>query len=410
VLDAKQAPAPVRAGAGERRQHIVGLDLVRLLIVAFVVGVHTLSVGGGTVTALLGAFITVFHTSRELFFLLTAFVLTYNYGQRSQIRWLSFWRKRYSLVLPAYLAWSLIYFFADDETLDPISGAILAFWRDLLTGSARYQLYFLLVTMQVYLAFPLLRWLLLKTTGHHLALFLAACSYQLALTVAIQEHAVTTGVLGAWLQNPSALLPSYLLYIIAGGIAAWHFEEFVAFTRRHLTAARLAFGVGVGVGVGAYFAQIIIGGQDPAVASAVFQPVVVVESLAFGWALFATGIGWADAGQRHRRLISAGADSSFGIFLAHPLVLQGVVTLAGVTGALTAIREAPSALELAALLGVGVPLIYSASGVLAFLARRTPLSLALTGRRRAARPRSPSERGLRYRPGHRSSSATPSTP
>jgi len=39
-------------------------------------------VSGGTVTGPLGAFVPVFHTSGELFFLLTAFVLTYNYGQR----------------------------------------------------------------------------------------------------------------------------------------------------------------------------------------------------------------------------------------------------------------------------------------------------------------------------------------
>jgi hypothetical protein len=243
------------------------------------------------------------------------------------------------------------------------------------------------VTMQVYLAFPLLRWLLRTTAGHHLALFLAACGYQLALTIAIQQDAVTTGVIGAWLRSPSSVVLSYLLYVIAGGIAAWHFDRFVAVTRRHLTAARLAFVVGVGAGLGAYFAQIFLGGQSPAAASAVFQPVVVVESLAFGWALFAVGIHWADAGQRHRRLVSSGADSSFGIFLAHPLVLQGVLALAGATGVLAAVRDAPSALELAALLGVAVPLVYGVSGALVFLARRTPLSLALTGRPRTVRPR-----------------------
>jgi hypothetical protein len=239
--------------------------------------------------------------------------------------------------------------------------------------------------MQVYLAFPLLRWLLRTTAGHHLALFLVACGYQLALTIAIQQQAVTTGLIGAWLRNPSSVVLSYLLYVIAGGIAAWHFDRFVAFTRRHLTAARLAFVVGVGAGLGAYFAQILLGGQSPAAASAVFQPVVVMESLAFGWALFALGIRWADAGQRHRRLVLAGADSSFGIFLAHPLVLQGVLALAGTTGVLAAVRDAPSALELAALLGIAVPLVYGVSGALVFLARRTPLSLALTGRPRTAR-------------------------
>jgi peptidoglycan/LPS O-acetylase OafA/YrhL len=359
---------------------------MRLLIVAFVVGVHTLANGAGAATVLLGAFVTVFHTSRELFFLLTAFVLTYNYGPRPHIGWPGFWRRRYRLVLPAYLAWSLIYFLADHQRLDPVSGALLAFGHDLLTAGARYQLYFLLVTMQVYLAFPVLRWLLRRTAGHHRALFLTACAYQLALTVAIQQHLVTTGIVGAWLRHPDAMLPSYLLYVVAGGIAAWHFDRLAAFTRRHRTATRLALVAGAAAGLGAYFAELTVAGLGPGGASAVFQPAVVVESLAFGWALFAVGLRWAGTGARHRRLISAGADSSFGIFLAHPLVLQGALALAGATGVLAAVQHAPAALELAVLLGAGVPLIYGMSGALVFAARRTPLSLALTGRRRTTFP------------------------
>jgi peptidoglycan/LPS O-acetylase OafA/YrhL len=125
----------VKAGEGESRSrpHIAAFDLVRLLVVGLVVGVHTVSIGGGAVTPLLGAFITVFHMSRELFFLLTAFVLTYNYGRRPRIRWLAFWRRRYRLVIPAYVAWTLVYFLADGNQLD----ALGVLWRDLLAGSAR---------------------------------------------------------------------------------------------------------------------------------------------------------------------------------------------------------------------------------------------------------------------------------
>ncbi len=407
----RAAPLPAGADTERPRPHILAFDLIRVLIVAFVVGVHTLAIGGGKITFALGAVVTVFHTSRELFFLLTAFVLTYNYGRRRQVRWVAFWRRRYRLVLPAYAAWSLVYFVADGERLDPISSAIVAFGHDLLTADARYQLYFLLVTMQVYLAFPLLRWLLQKTARHHLALFLAACAYELAVTFAIQHHLVTTGLIGAWLRNPDPLLPSYLLYVIAGAIGAWHFDSFVAFTRRHAAAAGVALLAGVGVGVGSYLAEIAIGGQDPAAASAVFQPAIVVESLAFGWALFAAGLRWVGAGARHRRLISIGADSSFGIFLAHPLVLQGAVALAGATGVLAAVRSAPGALELAALLGVGLPLIYGVSGLLVFLARRTPLSLVLTGRQRegsAAQPASKAAAGTSCLP--RPATSRPATP
>jgi peptidoglycan/LPS O-acetylase OafA/YrhL len=377
---------PGGAGRGRSRPHIIAFDLIRVLIIAFVVGVHTLAIGGGKVTLVLGAFIIVFHTSRELFFLLTTLVLTYNYGHRRQVRWLAFWRRRYSLVLPAYTAWSLIYFLADGERLDPFSAALIAFGHDLLTADARYHLYFLLVTMQVYLAFPLLRWLLRKTSGHHLALFLAAGAYQLALAFAMYYPPVSNRPVEAWLHvaEPQSMLQSYLLYVIGGAIAGWHFDSLAAFTRRHASAASIGLVAGAGVcaGVGSYFAGVVVGGESPGTASAVFQPVVVIETLAFAWALLAAGLLWTDAGARHRRLIAAGGDCSFGIYLAHPLVLQGALLLAGAAGVLSAIRDAPAALELAALLGAGVPLVYGVSWALVFLVRRSPLSLVLTGRQR----------------------------
>jgi peptidoglycan/LPS O-acetylase OafA/YrhL len=241
-------------------------------------------------------------------------------------------------------------------------------------------MYFLLVTMQMYLVFPLVRWLLRRTEGHHLAVFVVACAYQVALTIAITHHLGGPGPIGGWLHNASPWLPSYVLYIVGGGLAAWHFERLAEFTRRHTRAAMMVMAGGLIAGVGTYCAGLYIGGQSPGVASGVFQPVVIVETLAYGWGLLALGLRWADAGARHGRLAAAGADCSFGIYLAHPLVLQGLLILARDTGVLPAIRHAPAAAELAVLLGIAVPVVYAASWALAFLLRRTPLSLVLTGR------------------------------
>jgi poly(3-hydroxybutyrate) depolymerase/peptidoglycan/LPS O-acetylase OafA/YrhL len=372
---------PANAGHGERRRpHIIAFDLIRLLVIVLVVGVHTLSNAAGTVTPALGAFITVFHTSRELFFLLTALVLTYNYGHRPRVRWLPFWRRRYLLVVPAYVAWSLIYFLANGTPLNPLPAALHLFRHDLLTGGARYHLYFLLVTMQVYLVFPLVRRLLRRTEGHHFTLLVVAGAYQLALTLAIQHHLDAPRPIGTWLHAPSEWLPSYVLYVIGGALAGWHFEPLAAFTRRHLRAAWLTMIAGLCAGVGTYCAELSLGGQRPLTASAVFQPVVIAETLACGWGLLATGLHWSDSGAKWRRQIAAGADCSFGIYLAHPLVLQGLLILARDDGLLETVRHAPAAVELAVLLGVCVPIVYGVSWALAFVLRRSPLSLVLTGR------------------------------
>lgn len=382
-IDPPVPPAPP-APAKKSRPHIIALDPIRLSIMVFVVSVHTLAFGGGHIGVVLGAFTTVFHTSRELFFLLTALVLTYNYGHRDRVRWLTFMRRRYWLVLPAYVAWSLIYFAADGHWPGSVPAAAAAFWHDLHTAGARYHLYFLLVTMQMYLLFPVLRWVLRKTAGYHLALFLAACAYQIVLTAALQHHLVRTGPLAGWLNGAGLgiWLESYALYIVAGALAGWHFEQLCAFTRRHarVTTVAVVAGIGVAAGVGVYLVEIYAGGATPGAASAVFQPVVAVEALAFGWALLAAGLLWSDRGARHRGFFAAGSASSFGIYLAHPLVLQGVLALASATGVLAVVRSAPSGLEVLVLLSIAVPMIYSASWMIASAARRTPLSLMLTGR------------------------------
>ena len=149
-------------------------------------------------------------------------------------------------------------------------------------------------------------------------------------------------------------------------------------------------GVGVAAGVGTYLIEIYGFGATPANASAVFQPIVILEALAFGWALLGAGLLWSDRGAPHRKFAAAGSASSFGIYLAHPLVLQGLLLLTGASflgpdgGWLGAIRRAPDGLTVLVLLFVAVPIIYAAAWLIASAARRTPASLMLTGREYAA--------------------------
>ena len=133
--ESEPAPPPTPPAAPARpRPHIVAFDMIRLIIMVFVVGVHTLAFAGGQVTLSLGAVTTVFHTSRELFLMLTALVLTYNYGHRATLKVGKFWRRRFWLVLPAYVTWSAIYYAADGRT----RGAFpMAFLHDLENAGAR---------------------------------------------------------------------------------------------------------------------------------------------------------------------------------------------------------------------------------------------------------------------------------
>ncbi len=389
---APPANADADAGAAGPRQrpHIVAFDLIRLIIMVFVVSVHTLSFAGGTVTMSVGAVTTIFHTSRELFLLLTALVLTYNYGHRP-LRAGRFWRRRFWLVLPAYVTWSAIYYAADGRSRGAFPAAFL---HDLENAGARYHLYFLLVSMQIYLLFPLIKWVLKKTERYHAWLFAAALAYQAWLTVGLHYKVGRSGsgVIAQFLNGAGLgyWIDSYVLYVVAGALAGWHFERLCAFTRRHLGSGRRVAAVaaaGVAAGIGVFLVETEVFGATPGNASAVFQPVCVAEALAFGWALLGGGLLWSDRGAPGRKFCAAGSASSFGIYLAHPLVLQALLLAAGsryfgadggLIGWLHRLRH--SSFEVLLLLFVAVPLIYGCAWVMASVMRRTPLSLFLTGR------------------------------
>ena len=385
------ASAPAGAAGRRSRPHIVAFDLIRLIIMVFVVSVHTLAFGGGTVTMSIGAVTTIFHTSRELFLLLTALVLTYNYGHRDQLRAARFWRRRFWLVVPAYVAWSAIYYAADGRGRGAFPAA---FVHDLLNAGARYHLYFLLVSMQIYLLFPVIRWVLRKTERYHGWLFGVALAYQVWLTIGLHykvgRHG--NGPLAQFLNGAGQgyWVDTYVFYVVAGALAGWHFERLCAFTRRYLRSGwrvALVAAVGAAAGIGVYLIEIEVFGATPNNASAVFQPVVVFEALAFGWALLGAGLLWSDRGAPGRKFCAAGSASSFGIYLAHPLVLQGLLLVigshyfganGGILGALHRLHR--SSVVVLVLLFIAVPLIYAVSWVIASAARRTPVSLLLTGR------------------------------
>ncbi len=75
------------------RTHLHAVDLMRVLTVVLVVAVHTVTHSAVSDTLAAGALTIVIHTSREVFFVLTALVLMHGYGRRP-VRWREFWRRR----------------------------------------------------------------------------------------------------------------------------------------------------------------------------------------------------------------------------------------------------------------------------------------------------------------------------
>jgi peptidoglycan/LPS O-acetylase OafA/YrhL len=370
------SPAPAaRQGAS----HLYFVDVVRLLTVSLVIAVHVLALEPIAPTVAAGILLTVMHVSREVFFLLTAFVLTYGYGRKRSVHWLSFWRKRCVFVIAPYLVWTVIYFLANGSPLLPAAPALRTLGIEILTGTARYHLYFLLVSLQIYLLYPIFLAILRRTQRHHSALVVISAAYQILFYLAVQMH-WSAGPLTGWLRAPDALLPSYAGFVLIGSVAAWHVDALTTWVRRHRKTGTAGMAASLVLGIGVFVAQVLIGHQDPITASTVWQPVVVLETFGVAWLFLLAGLTWQDRGTPGRRVFRAGSDAGFGVYLAHPLLLQGALGASAAVGLTSAVQQVPSGWVIALEMLVLVPGLYFLCAAFSSALRLTPISMPLTGR------------------------------
>lgn len=374
----ESVPSDRRAADG----HLGAVDVVRLVTIVGVILVHctSLTLSYGSVAA--GAVLEVAHVTRSVFLMLSAFVLTYSVRRRP-LGPVAFWRRRYPLVVVPYATWSLIYVLTGGDLRSPAHVAAL-YLTDLYDGRAKFHLYFLLLTMQLYLVFPALvaafrrhPRVLVPATG-------VALAAQLAFTTAV-HYGSGPGLLGVWIRHQDTWLLSYVVYVLAGMAAAVHLDAVTGWVRAHSRAIYLTWVASVGAALAGYVADLTVLRYSPLKASEVFQPAVTVEAVTATAAQYALGLRLVDRlGDRARRWLERSSDVSFGVYLAHPLLIGAVLDVAMWCGLYGSMAGLPSGAG-EALVAVGlVPFVYSVSRLGVAAARRSPASLALTGRRRPA--------------------------
>jgi peptidoglycan/LPS O-acetylase OafA/YrhL len=351
-------------------EHLYEIDVIRIITFGAVVAVHAIAFTELPSNRLAGGALMVLQFGRELFFALMGFVLVYS-AQRRYSGSRAFWRRRFLFVGVPYLAWTALY-----SIEDRLTGLHHALLSDLLTGDAEYHLYFLLVTMQLYLAFPLILRFVRRTASRAWAVLAVMGALNVAWLAALHYTTPPTGwAAGLW-GRAYELLPTYAVYVLAGCYGAMHVERLVAVVRR---SSGLLVRVGVTAAVlalVAYAAQ--LPSRAPRDAADVLQPAMLLTCAAAVLLLSVCGVRWAYGARRGERLVRQGSDISFGVYLAHPLVLR-LLLAAGLGN---------DGQRVAAPLATVVAFVGAAAGaaVLTVVARRTPLSLALTGRSRLPAP------------------------
>lgn len=331
-------PTPKRKSGG----HLFELDIVRIVTFAGVIFDHCVSGTTFPFSVASNAVQTIFHYTRNAFFALTGFVLVYQYRDR-KLDPVDFWRRRYKAVGLPFLTWSVFYWLyhmyvmwppafsnitRTFETWESTKAALKVLGYDLLTGDAWYHLYFVFVTMQVYLIFPFLLKFLRATMGYHKYLLAASFAFHLVLL-----HYMTTarpeifnyGLLEKlWNHLPATIFP-YQFFTLLGCVAAMHIGEVRGWMSRFRgRVITVAIGVVIATLI-AYGYKTSIDGMFPTDAANVFRPYAAIMFVMIILALYAAGTYWSDyrtPGSFWDRFLATASDRSFGIFLAHAFALQ----------------------------------------------------------------------------------------
>jgi peptidoglycan/LPS O-acetylase OafA/YrhL len=375
----QKGPAARVSGPG----HIYAVDLVRVLTFAAVIAVHTVTTINPPGSIPAGGAAMLLHFTREAFFALTAFVLVHRY--RDGLRGVPFWRRRFLLVGAPYVVWSVIYSGLALITVplpptETLTGALAQLGRNLLTGTACYHLYFLVVSMQFYLLFPLFLRLLRRSAGRrgrHRWLLAISAVLQIGIDAGLHV-AHPSGIAAELLGYDGSFVGSYVFYLVLGGVAALHADRVQAWVRGHPAIVLVAL-VLTGAAAEGWYLRSVLGGSTTVSASDVFQPVMVPWCVTVMTALFALGVMWAarrGAGPASRA-VEIGSDRSFGVFLVHPMVLS-VLTLGPSTWLSTHVSALCSTvITIAATVVVSLLVVE--------MLRHSPLSMVLTGKRRSLR-------------------------
>ena len=353
------------------RRRLDQVDAMRPIKQAGVVSTHAVIYFAPAAASLAsGAALLLLHVSREGFFFISACMLTYAYAEM-RLGGLGhfYWRRFVSVGLP-YLCWNVIYFLYLLPRAHYASVTAALGHLGYMISTGYYQLYFLLVIMQFYLVFPLVLVLLRRTRGHHGLVIAVAAMIQLLLTIGM-HWALLPPLMLRWEQQDAL---SYLLYLIGGGVVAFHLEQADAWVRRH---ARLIIAYTVVAALAAeagYFlaargVTVFGSGNDP------FQPSVIPFNVGVITCGYLAGVALVRPGRSRRTqaAVRIGSDNSYGIYLSQMLFLV-IMTTAG-WPRLDSVLPWP----LVCLLVVAV--VFACCITLTALLARTPLAVPLTGRK-----------------------------
>ncbi len=321
------------------RPYIYEVDLLRAYTAFTVVALHTISrmtfLVSGTASLQFTYLLThLLHYNREVFIFVTGLVLTYIYASNPAFSVKKFYRGRFFVVFIPYVLWSVIYTLKNERYASAV-GYIWPTLHNIVSGNASPQLYYIILSLQIYLLFPLFVGFIRKVGRHPFITLGISLALQL-VSIGLDYGLLQNGPLSSWagaqfiLNYQDTFIVTYQFFLILGGLTALHFERVKRFCL-HYGRYTVPLMVATITAYTIYYYLAITAFNEPlGIATSVLQPTVVLYStvvIAFlGW----LALLWAK-NKRLFRPIKAVSNMSFGVFFVHFLFLDFIADHFGTT-------------------------------------------------------------------------------
>jgi poly(3-hydroxybutyrate) depolymerase/surface polysaccharide O-acyltransferase-like enzyme len=316
----------------KKRPHIFEIDLIRAITVFSVVAIHSLSYTTFLTTSTAGRELInlighSLHFNREMFMFVTGLVLTYVYYHRP-FSAKKFWLKRAFFVVVPYAVWSILYVFLNNPWQGWPAYLKLSAWN-IFTGDASFQLYYILLSVQFYLIFPLFLLFLKKIERYpwqSLAIGLVVQLVFLYIDFNFLQIGPYSSIptVKAFVNYQDRFFFIYEFFFLLGGFAAIYMDSVRTFLRAKGKYIGGVFFVSLTLYALYYYRQVLQLGFSPSHATSVLQPVVVLYSTVVIVFIAWLTLLW-EKKKKFYGLVKVISDTSFGIYLVHVLMLTYVV-------------------------------------------------------------------------------------
>lgn len=258
--------------AGKRKPRLAAIEYIRGISMMGVIGIHVGSqyLSNPAANPHLIAFFEIFtRFSVPIFFFISAFGLFYNLDIHAPFDARHFYVRRIKTVLIPYLVWSVFYILHDSLLYGTGLPSPFYFCGLLFFGSAKYQLYFLVILLWFYLLMPLWIALVRRLTLRGLGVLLVLqVLFDYWSSFSVPFNLYVYGLPDDSLLKPLLMyrlnywVLHYLFIFLLGGWLAVHIDAFHRFMQERRTAITVLFYLSMASLLGYYYA-LLAQGQTP---------------------------------------------------------------------------------------------------------------------------------------------------